>query len=217
MSNGRANEREKKGCGRHLLVGCGTFLVLILVAVTVVYTYYRSKVTQYTSSSPAYIPEVTMDRESVNALTRRVGQYGKSLEAGTATQPLSLSEEEINALIQTGEAVPGMGRQVYLRPENGKLSVDFTFPLEGMIPMGEGRYLNGTAVVDVAVENGRPVLRVESAEANGEPIPDWLVKRIQERVDLDRLASEPEARAALQNIQSVNVEEGELVITPKTR
>jgi hypothetical protein len=217
MSNGRGREQEKKGCGRHLLVGCGTLLVLVLVAVTVAYTYYKSKVTEYTSPTPAYLPEVTMEREAINSLTKRVGEYGKSLRAGTASQPLSLSENEINALIQTGEAARGLSDRVYVRPEGEKLSVDFSFPLDGIVPMGEGRYLNGTAVMDVAIENGMPVVRIESAETNDREIPDWVMDKLEEQLPLDRIASRPNTAAVLQGIQSVEVKNGQLVITPKTR
>jgi hypothetical protein len=158
-----------------------------------------------------------MEREAINGLSRRVEEYGKSLRARTASEPLRLSGDEINALIQTGEAAPGLGKKVYVRPEGDKLNVDFSFPLDGAIPMTEGRYLNGTAVVKLAIENGDPVVRVESVEANGKPIPDWVMKRLEEQLPLDRIKSEPDIRAMLQNIQSVDVRDEQLVITPRTR
>ena len=69
--------------------------------------------------------------------------FKKALEAGTATDPLVLTSDDLNSLIEEN---PDFRGRLFARVEGDKLKARISFPLEKLkIGMLRGRYLNGEA------------------------------------------------------------------------
>src|ERR1041385_3656635 len=91
--------RKRRGC---LFYGCLTCVVLLLLACLSVagfVWYLKNRVNAYTDSAPTKLPTVEMSDADFKTLKDRVKPFGDAMDKGTSTEPLVLSEDDINALI----------------------------------------------------------------------------------------------------------------------
>ena len=96
-------ERKRRGCffyGCIVAVVIGA-LILLLVGLATWATYRATSqfIEQYAEDKPAPIPVVERPEPEVKALGARIDAFADALSAGKATEPLSLTSDEINALI----------------------------------------------------------------------------------------------------------------------
>jgi len=215
MKAQRYERKERKGCGRKLAIGCGTLVILAIVAAIGGYAYVNHLVNRYTSTTPGYVPDTEVSNEQARSLYDRVDRFAEGLEKGTATEPLVLSADDINYLIASDPDFGALHGKTYVQIEGDTLRADFSLPLDQLVPLGEGRYLNGTAAVQVGLVGGRPVIRISSMETNGEKVPERLVEAIERSFPIDKVASNPDVASALGKLESVEVRDGKIVITPK--
>ena len=81
-----------------------------------------------------------MPAEKRQALKDRVEAFRKAVEAGTATEPLVLTSDDLNALIEENAELKG---KVYVKIEGDEVKGQVSIPLERLadLPMFKGRYL----------------------------------------------------------------------------
>lgn len=80
---------------------------------------------------------------------------------------LSLSAEEINALIASEEQLRG---RVFVRIEDGRVFGQVSIPTD-MVPGGKGRFFNADGEFDVSMEDGILVVKLTDASVKGQQIP----------------------------------------------
>ncbi len=219
MRNSRANE------GRCLVVGCVAVLVvavLIAVAVGIAYSKFGKLVEQYTDGTPAELPSTEMAQADVDVLFARVDEYRSALEAGEASEPLELTQDDLNVLIQHDDSLAFFRGKLYLTLDDDRLGGEVSIPLDKLpipvpIPGASGRYFNGTASFDVMFRDGRLTVHLESASLKGEPLPEQFVKEIRAK----NLAEDwqqnggQELQELRKYVETVEVSESLLIITPK--
>lgn len=192
------------------------FLILITIALVLV---GRSTLTalreNWTSPEPQELPTLTIEEPALDELVARVDAFADHVEHGEPSAPLVLSQDEINALIQHHPDWRDLHDKVYVEIEDGLIKGRVNFPLDG-IPLMSGRYFHGTATFDVGLEDGRLEVYVDSAEVNGEPLPDEFMAAIrQENLAQEYTRDNAEAREIVDRLESIRIEDDKLVITPK--
>jgi len=55
----------------------------------------------FTDNKPAFLPPVGMSRAQIDEIEQRIDVFRQTVRKGRATPPLTLSSDEINALIAT--------------------------------------------------------------------------------------------------------------------
>jgi len=87
--------------------------------------------------------------------------------------PLTLTSDEINALIATDPDLQPLKGKLYVTLENehikGQLSVSMD---EAGLPMFRGRYLNGSGTFSLSLRNGILRLTAQEIAVKGKPLPE---------------------------------------------
>jgi hypothetical protein len=231
MSNAKSAVTSKPGTGRScLMYGCLT-LVVLMIAVAVGtffvgrYAVNRAAafVEQYTETSPMALGVVDMPAEEYEGLEARLKEFEAGLKEGKRVEPLVLTGREITALIARDPDLQAWEDRLQVEIEGGQVKGQVSLPLDdlakfwlfkllGLSSRLQGRYLNGMALLDVELQNGRLDVRVDSLEVKGQPLPDEVLSQLR----LHNLAQDLEKNRSLSEtlgqLQSIEVADGEVTI-----
>jgi hypothetical protein len=210
-------EARRKGC---FFYGCafaivGFVIVLLGLAVGafVLYRTWAHYVEMYTAEEPAPLPRLEMPEERREDAVARAKAFRDALRSRTATGPLVLTGDDLNALVQEW---PRLKDRAYLTIEDDKIRARVSLPLEEFFDtsLTRGRYFNGEAVLKVSVRRGKLKLEVESADVGGKPLPE-AVRDFLEHADVRLDLDEKDRNELLREIESLDVEDGKMTITSR--
>jgi len=217
------SQPKKRGC---FFYGCLTVVILGLLAGAAVGIggyFFVKKVNQivaeYTSTTPAEMPQVEMVEADYEVLEQRVGAFGNALKEGQPSEALVLTADELNVLLSRSEAMQvGKGRLHVVMTEN-EVSGQISLPLDPiakgpLLSQLQGRYLNGTARLGIGMQNGRLVVRLLGVRVNDQLMPKELVKAFETVNLMDQVYQDPQTAQTLSKIGGVEVTDSKLVITP---
>ncbi|MGA4644353.1 hypothetical protein [Limisphaera sp. 4302-co] len=174
--------------------------------------YWRTLIRTYTTPAPVELPAARDSELDRTALLIRWQTFYEGVRQGRLVPPFELTADEINLLI-TGN--PELRDRLRVGITNGMIYGRFSFPLGRADQKDfQGRFLNGEARLRIHFADGWLTVQVAEMEANGKPIPNWLLRRIgRENLarDLDR---NPEAIEFLQQLEAVEVVGDRLVLRP---
>lgn len=122
----------------------------------------------------------------------------ESLDGGL--RYLRLSERDVNLLVAAGLArLPADGKADVTFGE-GLVAVDFSLAIPRWPPFG--RYINGRGVCRLAVEEGRPLLRLVHLQVGRLTAPRALLSQLQSAI-VSAIRADPKLRQSLASIHSV--------------
>lgn len=214
-----AAEPPKAGHGC-FFYGCITAIVLAVLLLIALglgsyfgYQAYLRLVNQYTSPTPVTLPKVEIPQEERKALIDRIEAFKKALDEGEETEPLILTGDELNVWIAEKSE---MEDRVYFVLEGDKLKGQISFPLgETGLPGVKGRYLNGQATFRASLQDGKLDVRAEAIEVNGKPLSQQLLTSLGSTNLAEDAFKEPENARVLNQLESLQIKDGKLVITAK--
>lgn len=184
--------------------------VALLVALA---AYWSSLIATYTEPQPKPLPPFEFTPEARDAVISRWLAFRKNIEAGKSPPPFELSAEDVNTLL--ADKAPTIEDKVRVVIDQDKLRAQFSLSLaKPGEPKLQGRYLNGRATLNLSFADGWPDLRVATVEANGKPIPRWLLRRLQKLDLLKDVSSNPAFVQMLQDTDNIRVSDGAVVIKP---
>lgn len=204
--------------GNCFIWGCATLVLVFILGSIVVFLTVRYGIQQlrekYTDDAPMELPVVEMPQEDLDALIERVDTFSQGLRDDEPVERLVLTQDELNALFQHHPELTDLAGRVYFTIDeddilNGQVSV----PLEGFPGFG-GRYFNGSATFDVAIEQGRFTVFVDSATLKGEPVPDDFMEGIRNQNLAKGMQSDDETRELIEKVEKLEVKDGLITITP---
>jgi ribonuclease D len=210
-------QKKQRGC---FFYGCLISIILIVVGTiaTVGIGYYVWRLfintaKEYSETAPAVIPKVTMPEPEREALREKVKAFGESVEADKPTEPIILTAEDLNALI---DDQPGFQGKSHVEIDGEKIKADISLPLSIFkIPELSDRYLNGSATLRVSLQNGILVVVADSVETKGKPLPAAVVQMLQQQNLAEGAMKNPKQRAALDKLESIQVKDGKVIVIPK--
>src|SRR5262249_14644690 len=135
-------------------------------------------VNQYTATAPQELPRVEMPAEERRTLRERVDAFKAAIEDGRSTEPLVLSSEDLNALIEEN---PDLKGRVYVAIDQDKLKGQLSIPLDtfSTSALPRGRYLNGEGEFKVALQEGVLIVTLDSLLVNGKSLPPELMNGLR--------------------------------------
>ena len=211
---GRAKAR--RGC---LFYGClsGTACLLIILIAFLLGLYQLKKMLNfYTDSRPLPLPTVQMSEGEKEQLRQRSESFQDAVRSGRPTPPLSLSPDEINAFIQTDPNLARVKGKIYVSIEGDRLKGQMSFPLDDLgLRIFRGRYLNGTGIFAVGIQNGMLIVTPESLEVKGKPLPAVYMDKLRSQNLAQGINQNSRASVGLNRLQEIHVSDGKLVIVPK--
>ena len=172
----------------------------------------------YTSPEPldlAPVERVETEREEALSVIERLMKFYVSLETGEETGSLSLSADDINALLEYEDLLKEYHGMARVDIKGDKLQVEISLPLGMFNDRFEGRFLNGTGEISVEIKDDRLEVTIDRLEAAGMDIPEEFMNEIRKNNLVETLYQQPSVERFLQLVKSVKVEDGRLVIEPR--
>ncbi|WP_182871132.1 hypothetical protein [Stieleria mannarensis] len=207
---------QSSGSGNGCLWGCliagGLFIGSILCAGFGGYWFLSNQIAKYTSDTPVQLPTVEYSEEELAKLDARVDSFREKLDAGeTPEEDLILTADDINALISSNEDLKG---KVFVKIENDQVEGDVSFPLD-KLPMGKGRYFNGSATFDVSMDGGVLIVTVDQAEVNGESVPEQFMEGLRQENLAKEVYKDPENAKFMSQFEDIRVEDDKFILRVK--
>ena len=206
-------ERKRRGC--LFSCGCALFVLFVLVVIASFAAYfgYSSVMSNLSSDQPVALPAPTLSPEAQQDLNGRLGAFQTALNNGAAPATLELSADELNTLLRTHPQAQPFGQWVYFNIENDQLKGQMSIPGDQTpLPGMGGRYFNGEAAFAVTVANGRLDVQLSNVTLNGQPVPDEALRSFESQF-LQQINRDAELGKRLEQIESVEVQDGRLIIT----
>jgi hypothetical protein len=173
----------------------------------------------YTEASPRSFPVVNISSNDAERLQRRVDLFRDNVRAARPSEPLSLSPNEINALIGTYPDLHVLKGKLYIESfDSNQVKAQISIPAS-QIPVGvfkffKNRYLNGNAILNLAFKNGTLHLDIQSVTVKGKALPTRYMELIRGRNLAEGVNNDPRLSVGLNKLQSVQVKDGKIVIVP---
>ncbi len=199
------------GC---LLGGCATVLLLVVLGIAATgyatYRVVRGQIDAYTSDKPIEIPVAEYSEEEIAAARKRIEDFKAALEKGDTQEPLVLTADDINAMINSEKELAG---RLFVRIEGGEISGEASFPTDA-IPFLEGRYFNGSVSLKASLQNGVLIVTLDEATVNGKPVPEDFMKDIRNKNLANDALKDPDFVDFLRKFESLSIEDDKIVLTP---
>jgi hypothetical protein len=207
--------QKKRRWWVYLLIALGGLIGLAVVALVSVYFYYQSLVRNYTVTTPRPMPKAAFDPRRKKELEAKWIEFSQAIQKKQNPNPFVITAEDINTALMPNKDFRNMVRFVIT---NDQLLAEFSAPLDQSgRPELKGRYLNGTAKINLLFQDGWVNASVGPVEANGRKVPGWLLKGLQRENLLKDLERKPEMVNLLHELESIRVQDDKIVLTPLSR
>ena len=214
----------RSDAGNCWVYGCASVVVIGIVgAIIVVFgakAFYNKIVDTYTDEVAVEIPIVEATEAEQTASIDKYDAWLGALESGTGAEAIELSQQDINILIQHHPEFAEFSKFAYVTIEDSEIQGDVSVPLDAIATETgfdrlKGRYFNGSVKLEIRFQDGFLEVYANEATLNGEPVSEEIMAGISAENLAKDVNSDPEVRDALRNIESVEIKDGKLVITPK--
>lgn len=214
----------RSDAGNCWVYGCATVAVLGIVGVVVaafgVRYMFAQAVENFTDDSAVPMPVVEATDEEKHLTIDRVDAWVESLEEETATQPLRLSQQDINILIQHHPENEEFSQYMYVTLDGSEIEGEVSVPLDEMATelnweSLQGRYFNGSVKLELSFSNGQLSVFINEANLKGEDISESFMAGIRSQNLAENSNRDPDMAQALEQVEAIEIVGGELIITPK--
>jgi hypothetical protein len=176
-----------------------------------VYRLYSSQLEAYTSPQPVEIQSVDYTDQEVAAVKQRMEDFKAALDKGESPEQLILTADEINAIISSEKALKG---KLFVKIEDGEIKGQASFPVPDGVPLGKGRYFNGSMSLKASLENGVLIVTIENADVNGKPVPEQFMNELRNQNLAKDAYNDPKSAEFLKKFESLTIEDNKLILTP---
>jgi hypothetical protein len=175
-------------------------------------------IAEWTDTKPLQAPAVVLSHSEITNLQQRVRTWDDGLKHNEAVGPLTLSADEINALIADEIKTNGPPVRLFFSFNSNHVQAQLSVPMKGVFGHWlDGRYLNGSGNFTVALRDGNLALRVKSLAVKGRPLPEKFMQPLRAQNFAEGWTNDPNLSAAIEKFQEIKIEEGKLVVVPKVR
>jgi hypothetical protein len=210
--------KPRRGCFFYGCLTCVVLLGLVMGALLLGLHYVKKVVNRFTDTQPMALPTVQMPQDEVDKLRKRFEAFQAAVREQRPSSPLTLTSDDINALVASGTGREALKGKVYVSLEGDQLKGQVSVPLREVgLGMFKGRYLNGTATFGMSLHNGLLVVSPRTILVKGNPLPETFMQKLRQENLAAGIVKSPEAVAVLQGLEDIQVKDGKLVVVPKTR
>jgi hypothetical protein len=212
---------RQRGCFFYgcIIASVLALLMAILVAIIafVAYRWAGRMVDEYTGTAPEQLPTLEMPAEKRQAVKDRVKSFQKAVEAETAIEPLVLSSDDLNALI---EDKPDLKGKIYVKVDGDEIKGRISLPLDELklpLPMIKGRYLNGEADLKASLFDGELIVHLDAFEVNGKKPSDQVMTELRKQNIAKDVAKDKDLSAMLRKIESLEIKDGNIILKVRAK
>jgi hypothetical protein len=216
---------KRRGCFFYGCITCiGVFLLMALLgflAVRKAINWVNGQIAQYTEAAPMALPRDRLPAEELKQLRERVDAFSAALNAGTNVVDLALTGPELNALIaqSTNDAQINLADKVHVSIDRDQIRGQVSLPIEQFFRFPfiktKGRYFNGQGTFTLSFTNGILDVRAQDLQMKGAPVPEDFMAKMRAQNLADGYNSNPTNAAQLNRFESIDVNDGRLIIHPR--
>lgn len=218
------SDTQTSGKGRGcFFYGCLTLVIVCLVGAIGLYfgTRYaiNKLVSQYTAAAPMDIPKVEGTAEEIQGVKDRFNKFAEALKGGQPAGPveaLSLSEKDLNLLINNAPDVAQFRNAIHVAIVDKKLRGTLSLPLESLGWKSlRGRYFNGVADLKASLQDGVLFVTLDALEVNGKAVPEQAMAGIRSQNLAKDLYKDARSIEVLKKLETILVEDGRVLVKPR--
>jgi len=207
--------KPRRGCGFYGCITGVVLLVMMLGALLLGWHYVKKLVVRFTDSKPMELPALQMSPAEMAQAKERFESFQQAVREHHATKPLTLTADELNAMIASG-GEQGLKGKIHISLEGDQLKGELSVPLQDMgLSMFKSRYLNGIATFNLSFRDGRLSVTPQTIQVRGEPLPEIYLREIRKQNLASSLTNDPAAAEVLNGLEEIQVKDGKLLIAPK--
>lgn len=212
---------DKGGKGRGcLFYGCLTLVVLFVVSIVGVYfgaKYALNKAVEaYTSTQPAALPKVAVSEDAFTVLQKRVADFSAAVKNPTNAVAITLTSDEINALIARDPSFSGFNNKLHVAIEGNQIKSTVSWPLDELgVEKLKGRYANGSASLKAVLANGELIVNLDSLTVNGKTLPASFMQGMRGENLAKEMNKDPKQAEFIRKFESIEIKDGKLTIKVK--
>jgi hypothetical protein len=205
---------KQRGCFFYGCIIASILAVLFVICIAVIaffgYQFFNKLIDEYTATAPRELPKVEMAPEQLKTLKDRVDAFRKAAEEKTPNEPLVLTSDDLNALINDNPDLKGL---IYVKIDNDQVKGQVSIPLDKLnFSMVRGRYLNGEADFKASLSDGVLIVTIESVEVNGKNVPDDVIKELRKQNVAKDFYKDEKAAETIRKIESLEVKDGKIIL-----
>jgi hypothetical protein len=117
--------KRRRGC---FFYGCLTGTILLLVVLAGLLLGYLKILNTFTDTKPAPLPTANMSDAEMAQVRQRVDAFRENIRSARSTPPLSLSADELNALIATDPNLQAFKGELYVTIEDNQVKGQVSVP-----------------------------------------------------------------------------------------
>lgn len=210
---------KQRGCFFYGCIIASVLAALLVVLVAVVgYVGYRvasQVVKDYTDTAPRELPKVELSEEQRKAVKTRYDEFQSAVQSGEPTEPLVLSSDDLNALIEDD---PDLKGKIFVKIEDDVVKGQISIPLDKLgLPLFKGRYLNGEADIKASLSNGVLWVTLDSIEVNGKRPPEQMLQELRQQNFAKDAYKNPKYAELIRKLDSIKIKDGKIIITVRAK
>jgi hypothetical protein len=191
------------------------FVILMAVIAFFGYRMLSKAIDEYTSTTPRDLPKIDIPPEQLKTLKERVEGFRKAAENGTPTEPLVLTSDDLNALIQENPDLKGV---VYIKLEKDEVKGQVSLPLDKLnFGLLRGRYLNGEADFKASLSDGVLIVTIESLEVNGQKLPEQFISELRKQNVAKDFYKDEKASETIRKLESLEIKDGKIILKVRAK
>lgn len=213
---------KKSGCGCGCFAaGCLTVIVLIILALVGLFFVFRSYLYKLTSDTPIALPQVEVQESDLPVVQSKLAAFEAAMTGTGQVAPLALSGREINSLIALHPeskplaeffGVKSLGEVVRIQINGDQMQFDASLPLPAVFA---GRYVNVSGAFTAHYLKKKLTVNVQNFSYNGQLLSEAEMKALRGQDFGAEIAKNPDTSRLLEKLESLEIRDGNLVVTPK--
>jgi hypothetical protein len=208
---------KKRGCWFY---GCLTLAILAVLAAIGTWIAVRhivrkasSLIEVYTSSNSVPVERVSISAPDFKSLQDRVKSFSDTLDGRNGARELVLSATDINALIQNDPQYKELSDKLFVILDGDQIKGRLSFPLDSVgLSQLKGKYLNGTATLQAALQNGVLDVRIKEVEVGDKPLPATVTAGLKNINLAQDMQKDEQTRTALEKLESIQVKDSKVIL-----
>jgi hypothetical protein len=193
-----------------------------MVCIFLAYRFGMSKLNsvldQYTETQPVVLPVTKLPDAQMAELKKRIKGFQDSIQGHVNEGTLTLTGEELNALICDSDN-PLFGRgHVYVTLESNEIKGQISVPADSILKLPmlktQGRYINGSAAFKTSITNGQLYVYIDSLMVRNKPVDESFTTGLKVQNLADGFNRSTNSMV-LSNYDSLVIKDDKLIIKSK--
>lgn len=199
------------------IIGCAIVFVVGLLGTTLLlfmgYRLAQSQLTSMTEEVPRELPALDLEPAERQASEEKLAAFRTAMETGGDPREFSFTGDDLNVMIRNSDVGDIFGDSIYVTIANGEVRGKVSLDLGKLIPLADGRYMNGSATFNVFTEGGTLHVYMSSFQFKGEAASQEFMDGVGSQNFAAELADDPEFKAWVEKIESIKVEGDTMTVT----